>query len=63
LPVRSRALPRSIPKRLITDIIKGARHEVSAGDLLLVEAGERHEIRIDGDAPLETVTVYAPPEY
>ena len=25
--------------------------------------GETHEIRNDGDVPLETINVYAPPEY
>lgn len=46
-----------------TVVIDGESHEISAGELLLVEAGETHEIRNDGDAPLETVTVSAPPEY
>ena len=46
-----------------TVVLDGERHRISAGDLLLVEAGETHEIRNDGDAALETVNVYAPPEY
>jgi len=33
------------------------------GVLLLIEAGESHEIRSDGEDPLRTVNVYAPPEY
>ena len=37
--------------------------ELSAGSLLLIEAGEAHEIRNTGDQPLVTVNVYAPPEY
>ena len=36
---------------------------LQAGDLLLIEAGERHEIRNSGTEPLVTVNVYAPPEY
>ncbi|HKX18564.1 MAG TPA: cupin domain-containing protein [bacterium] len=36
---------------------------VEAGGLLLIEAGERHEIRNTGNEPLVTVNVYAPPEY
>lgn len=40
------------------------RHvNIETGDLLLVEAGERHEIRNTGKEPLVTVNVYAPPEY
>lgn len=46
-----------------TVVLEGERHEISAGDLLLIEPGETHEIRNDGDTPLETVNVYAPPEY
>jgi len=33
------------------------------GHLLLIEAGEHHEIRNTGEEPLVTVNVYAPPEY
>ena len=31
--------------------------------LLLIEAGEAHEIICTGEEPLVTVNVYAPPEY
>lgn len=34
-----------------------------AGSLLLIEAGERHEIRNTGRRPLVTINVYAPPAY
>ena len=37
--------------------------EIEAGQLLLIEAGERHEIRNTGRDPLVTVNIYAPPEY
>jgi len=33
------------------------------GDLLVIEAGETHEIENDGDEPLETLNVYVPPIY
>lgn len=36
---------------------------LEAGTLLLIEAGEGHEIRNDADAPLRTLNIYAPPEY
>lgn len=44
-------------------VVEGSTHEVGAGDLLLIEAGETHEIRADANAALETVNVYAPPDY
>lgn len=43
--------------------IEGDVHELRAGTLVLVEPGETHEITNTGDDPLETVNVYAPPEY
>ena len=33
------------------------------GTLLLIEAGERHQIINDEDEPLTTINVYAPPAY
>ena len=36
---------------------------IDTGQLLLIEAGEHHEIRNTGGRPLVTVNVYAPPEY
>ena len=36
-------------------------HRVDAGDLVRIEAGERHGIENDGDEPLETVNFYTPP--
>jgi mannose-6-phosphate isomerase-like protein (cupin superfamily) len=33
------------------------------GTLLLIEAGETHEIRNTGDTPLKTLNLYAPPAY
>jgi len=42
------------------------RHEKSdqwlyVGSLLLIEAGEEHEIKNSGAQPLVTINVYAPP--
>jgi mannose-6-phosphate isomerase-like protein (cupin superfamily) len=44
-------------------IVKGRRLDLDAGTLLLIEAGETHEIINEGSEPLATVNVYAPPAY
>ncbi len=36
---------------------------LASGTWLLIEAGETHEIQAGPDAPLETISVYAPPAY
>jgi oxalate decarboxylase/phosphoglucose isomerase-like protein (cupin superfamily) len=43
----------------------GAPRDVplSAGTLLVIEHGERHEVRNDGDAPLKTLNFYYPPAF
>lgn len=46
-----------------TALVEGRRVTLAEGDLLLVAAGEGHEIRSAGDTALVTVNVYAPPEY
>lgn len=43
--------------------VEGREVGLDAGHLMLIEAGERHEIRNTGEEPLVTVNVYAPPEY
>lgn len=43
--------------------VDGRDVRLSPGDLLLIAAGETHDIRAGADAPLVTVNVYAPPEY
>lgn len=43
--------------------VDGEPHRIEAGDLLLIEPGEAHEIHNDGEDPLTTINVYAPPEY
>jgi mannose-6-phosphate isomerase-like protein (cupin superfamily) len=34
-----------------------------SGKLLLIEKGDRHEIRNTGSRPLRTLNIYVPPEY
>jgi mannose-6-phosphate isomerase-like protein (cupin superfamily) len=46
-----------------TATVEGESHDLQPGTLVLIEAGETHEITGEGDAPLETINVYAPPEY
>jgi mannose-6-phosphate isomerase-like protein (cupin superfamily) len=43
----------------------GQRHDVKLqpGSLLVIEQGERHEIRNDGSALLRTVNFYYPPAF
>jgi mannose-6-phosphate isomerase-like protein (cupin superfamily) len=43
--------------------IKGARYSLKAGALLLIEHGDRHEIRNTGRTLLKTLNLYAPPAY
>src|SRR5690606_27485241 len=44
-------------------IVDGARRRLQRGSLLLVERGERHEIRNTGRTPLVTINLYSPPAY
>ena len=44
-------------------IVEGHRVDLDAGTLLLIEAGETHEIINEGTEPLMTVNVYAPSVY
>jgi len=43
--------------------VDGENVRFDAGDLLVIEAGETHEIENDGDEPLETLNLYVPPIY
>lgn len=43
--------------------VAGKQLDLNPGTLLLIEAGETHEIINTGDRPLETLNFYAPPEY
>ena len=44
-------------------IVEGRTRKLSEGSLLLIEAGETHEVRNSGRGPLVTINVYAPPAY
>lgn len=44
-------------------VVSGTPVEIHKGDVLLIEAGEPHEIRCCGGEPLVTVNVYSSPEY
>ena len=44
-------------------VVEGREVELREGSLLLIEAGEAHEIVNTGSEPLRTVNVYAPPAY
>ena len=46
-----------------TAIVEGDEHDLSPGTLLLIEAGEAHELRSAPEETLATVNIYAPPEY
>jgi mannose-6-phosphate isomerase-like protein (cupin superfamily) len=44
-------------------VLKGRRVPLRPGTLLLIERGERHEIRNTGRGALRTLNVYVPPAY
>src|SRR3989440_822702 len=44
-------------------LLKGRRHRLRKGSLILIERGERHEIRNIGRGLLRTLNVYVPPAY
>jgi len=44
-------------------IVDGRKLTLESGSLLLIEAGEAHEISNPGQEPLVTINVYAPPAY
>lgn len=43
--------------------VNGNTYRLGPDVLLLIEAGDVHEIRNDGDEPLKTLNFYAPPAY
>jgi len=43
--------------------VDGEDVRLDAGDLVVVEAGETHEIENDGDEDLRTLNLYVPPDY
>lgn len=44
-------------------IINESEKNLEIGNLILIEAGEPHEIKNTGEADLVTLNFYAPPEY
>lgn len=44
-------------------LMKGRRVPLRPGTLLLIERGDRHEIKNTGRRPLRTLNVYVPPAY
>ena len=44
-------------------LVKNRRYELVPGSLMLIESGERHEIRNTGRTLLRTLNFYAPPAY
>ena len=43
--------------------INGRRYSLGSATLLLIEHGDRHEIRNTGRQPLKTLNFYVPPAY
>lgn len=43
--------------------VNGKRYTLRPGTLLLIERGERHEIKNTGETLLRTLNVYVPPAY
>jgi mannose-6-phosphate isomerase-like protein (cupin superfamily) len=43
--------------------VNGRRHRIRPGSLVLIEQGDRHEVRNTGRTPLKTLNAYAPPAY
>ena len=44
-------------------VVDGETVALEPNDLLLIEAGEAHEIRCTAAEPLRTLNLYVPPEY
>ncbi|HEX6711492.1 MAG TPA: cupin domain-containing protein [Rubrobacter sp.] len=44
-------------------VVEGTESDLGAGSLLLIEAGEAHEIKCAADRPLQTLSIYAPAVY
>ena len=43
--------------------VNGKRYELSAGSLMLIERGDKHEIKNTGSNQLRTLNFYVPPAY
>ncbi|MER3546429.1 MAG: hypothetical protein C4338_02035 [Rhodanobacteraceae bacterium] len=46
-----------------TAIVEEKPYALKPGTLLLIERGERHQVRNDGKSPLRTINFYVPSEY
>jgi len=46
-----------------TAIVNGKRYPIKAGTLLLIEKGDRHQIKNTGTTNLATLNLYVPPAY
>jgi mannose-6-phosphate isomerase-like protein (cupin superfamily) len=44
-------------------LVNGKRYRLGAGSLMLIEHGDRHEIRNTGRGLLKTLNLYVPPAY
>jgi mannose-6-phosphate isomerase-like protein (cupin superfamily) len=44
-------------------VINGHVYPLEAGSLVLIERGDKHEIRNTSDVPMKTLNVYLPPAY
>ena len=44
-------------------IVSGRKIKLAKGSILLIEAGETHEIHNTGKAALKTLNIYVPPAY
>jgi len=44
-------------------IVNGKRYPLRAGSLVVIERGDKHEIRNIGKQPLRTLNIYVPPAY
>ncbi len=44
-------------------LVNGHVYPLSAGALVLIEHGDRHEIRNTGTTPMKTLNFYVPPAY
>jgi mannose-6-phosphate isomerase-like protein (cupin superfamily) len=44
-------------------VVNGERVDLREGTLVLIQRGDRHEVRNSGEGPLETLNVYVPPAY
>ncbi|QDT53440.1 Cupin domain protein [Caulifigura coniformis] len=44
-------------------IVNGHRYPLKPGAIILIERGDRHELKATGRSPLKTVNLYVPPAF